>query len=69
MYPVMNVPPEAIVTKLVLEAAANLDHDIELHTSGGGCDANFINEKGIECVNLGNGNVRASYCKRISSAR
>ena len=51
----MNVSPKATVTKLVLEAAANLDHDIELHTSGGGCDANFINEKGIECVNLGTG--------------
>lgn len=55
VYPIMNVSPEAIVTKLVLEAAANLDHNIELHTSGGGCDANFINEKGIECVNLGTG--------------
>ncbi len=55
VYPVMNVPPKATVTKLVLEAAANLRHDIKLHTSGGGCDANFINEKGIECVNLGTG--------------
>ena len=51
----MNVSPQAIVTELVLQAAANLKHDIELHTSGGGCDANFINEKGIECVNLGTG--------------
>ena len=55
VYPVMNVSPEATVTNLVLKAAANLDHDIKLHTSGGGCDANFINEKGIECVNLGTG--------------
>ena len=55
VYPVMNVSPQAIVTELVLQAAANLEHDIELHTSGGGCDANFINEKGIECVNLGTG--------------
>ncbi len=55
VYPLMNVSSQATVTKLVLEAAANLDHDIELHTSGGGCDANFINEKGIECVNLGTG--------------
>lgn len=55
VYPVMNVSPQAVVTKLVLEAVANLDHDIELHTSGGGCDANYINESGIECVNLGTG--------------
>ena len=55
VYPVMNVSPQATVTNLVLEAAANLHHDIKLHTSGGGCDANYINEKGIECVNLGTG--------------
>ena len=55
VYPVMNVSPEATVTKLVLEAASNLNYDIALHTSGGGCDANYINEKGIECVNLGTG--------------
>ena len=55
VYPVMNVSPQATVTNLVLEAAANLRHDIKLHTSGGGCDANYINEKGIECVNLGTG--------------
>ncbi|MCY3624509.1 MAG: M20/M25/M40 family metallo-hydrolase [Candidatus Dadabacteria bacterium] len=55
VYPVMNVSPQAVVTKLVLKAAENIHHDIELHTSGGGCDANYINEKGIECVNLGTG--------------
>ena len=55
VYPVMNVSPQATVTNLVLEAAANLRHDIKLHTSGGGCDANYINGKGIECVNLGTG--------------
>ncbi len=55
VYPVMNVSPQAVVTKLVLKATENLRHDIELHTSGGGCDANYINEKGIECVNLGTG--------------
>ncbi len=55
VYPVMNVSPQANVTKLVLKATENLHHDIELHTSGGGCDANYINEKGIECVNLGTG--------------
>ena len=55
VYPVMNVSPQATVTNLVLEAAANLRHDIKLHTSGGGCDANYINENGIECVNLGTG--------------
>ncbi len=55
IYPAMKVSPEAKVTKLVLEASANLNHNIEFHTSGGGCDANYINEKGIECVNLGTG--------------
>ncbi len=55
VYPVMNVSPDAAVSELVLRAAENLDLAIEYHTSGGGCDANYINEKGIECVNLGTG--------------
>ncbi len=55
IYPIMNVSPQATVTKLVLGAVSNLRYNIKLHTSGGGCDANYINEKGIECVNLGTG--------------
>lgn len=55
IYPLMNVSPESRPARLVREAAGNLGHDIEFHTSGGGCDANYINEKGIECVNLGTG--------------
>lgn len=55
IYPVMNVPPESKPARLVGQAVASLGHEIEFHTSGGGCDANYINEKGIECVNLGTG--------------
>ncbi len=55
VYPLMNVSSSAPVSELVLQAVKNLGHSIECHTSGGGCDANYINEKGIECVNLGTG--------------
>lgn len=55
IYPVMNVSPESKPARLVGRAVASLGHEIEFHTSGGGCDANYINEKGIECVNLGTG--------------
>lgn len=55
IYPLMKVSPESEPARLVRKAAGNLGHDIEFHTSGGGCDANYINEKGIECVNLGTG--------------
>ena len=51
----MDVPSSSKVVKLISQAANNLGHNLELHTSGGGCDANYFNKKGIECVNLGTG--------------
>lgn len=54
-YDKMNVPEDAKITKLVLDAVKNLNHKIELHTTGGGCDANYFNKFGINCVNLGTG--------------
>lgn len=55
IYENMDVSPDAEITKLVDRAANNLNHEIEHHTSGGGCDANYFNNMGIECVNLGTG--------------
>lgn len=55
VYEKMDVSPEAKITKMVDEAVANLGHEIEHHTTGGGCDANYFNNMGIECVNLGTG--------------
>jgi tripeptide aminopeptidase len=54
-YDRMEVSSESTITKLVNEAVRNLEYDIELIASGGGCDANFFNKKGIDCVNLGTG--------------
>ncbi len=55
LYHKMDVSEDAKITKLVDQAVANLGYSIKHHTSGGGCDANFFNLKGIECVNLGTG--------------
>lgn len=54
-YDRMNVSPEAKVVRLLTHAARELGYHVELHASGGGCDANYFNKKGIECVNLGTG--------------
>ncbi|QMU56272.1 MAG: M20/M25/M40 family metallo-hydrolase [Candidatus Mycalebacterium zealandia] len=55
IYFPMDVPPSSEIAKMVEETANNLGHPVALHTSGGGCDANYINGKGIQCVNLGTG--------------
>lgn len=55
VYEKMDVSSDAKVTRLVDTAVKNLGHEIVHHTSGGGCDANYFNNKGIECVNLGTG--------------
>ncbi|HEX3033662.1 MAG TPA: M20/M25/M40 family metallo-hydrolase [Thermodesulfobacteriota bacterium] len=54
-YYKMDVPTEAKVVKFINQAVKNLGYDIKFHASGGGCDANYFNRKGIECVNLGTG--------------
>lgn len=55
VYRSMDVPPSAKVVKLVDKAVSDLGHTIKHHTTGGGCDANYFNNKGLECVNLGTG--------------
>jgi tripeptide aminopeptidase len=54
-YDRMDVSPESIPARLVDRAVGNLGYDIAPHTSGGGCDANYFNKMGIQCVNLGTG--------------
>lgn len=54
-YDKMDVSSESLPARLVQSAVRNLGHTIALHTSGGGCDANYFNKMGIECVNLGTG--------------
>lgn len=55
IYHRMDVPADAPITKIVDSAVENLGYKIKHHTSGGGCDANYFNYKGIQCVNLGTG--------------
>lgn len=55
IYNNMDVPEDSFITSVVDKAVSNLGYSINHHTSGGGCDANYFNYKGIECVNLGTG--------------
>ena len=54
-YSSMDVPDNSYVVKLVLQAAKRMGLDVKTMASGGGCDANVFNRKGIECANLGTG--------------
>ncbi len=54
-YDAMDVPDEARVVQLVKNAAARMGLTVRTLASGGGCDANVFNNKGIECANLGTG--------------
>jgi len=54
-YSSMDVPDSSHVVQLVIKAAARMGLDVKTMASGGGCDANVFNLKGIECANLGTG--------------
>jgi tripeptide aminopeptidase len=54
-YFAMDVPESSRVVQLVYQAAARLGQKVEVMASGGGCDANIFNKKGIECANFGTG--------------
>ncbi|HEX7957714.1 MAG TPA: M20/M25/M40 family metallo-hydrolase, partial [Pyrinomonadaceae bacterium] len=54
-YHAMNVSDDSRVVRLVKEAAARMGLKVETMASGGGCDANIFNKRGIECANLGTG--------------
>ena len=54
-YSAMDVPDSSRVVQLVFNAAARLGKQVKTLASGGGCDANIFNKKGIECANLGTG--------------
>src|SRR5206468_1878704 len=54
-YSSMDVPDSSYVVKLVIQAAKRMGLDVKTMASGGGCDANVFNRKGIECANLGTG--------------
>ena len=54
-YYAMDVPESSHVVQLVYQAAARLGQKVEVMSSGGGCDANIFNKRGIECANFGTG--------------
>jgi len=54
-YHAMDVSDDSRVVKLVKEAAARMGLEVKTLASGGGCDANIFNKRGIECANLGTG--------------
>jgi tripeptide aminopeptidase len=54
-YSAMDVSDDSHVVQLVKTAAARLGKEVKTLASGGGCDANIFNKKGIECANLGTG--------------
>ncbi len=54
-YYSMDVPDESRVVQLVIQAASRMGLEVKTMASGGGCDANIFNRKGIQCANLGTG--------------
>ena len=54
-YYSMDVSDDSRIVKLVKEAATRMGLKVETMASGGGCDANIFNKRGIECANLGTG--------------
>jgi tripeptide aminopeptidase len=54
-YDCMDVPDSAPIVKLVHAAAKNLDLEVKTLATGGGCDANVLNQKGLVVANLSTG--------------
>ncbi len=54
-YDRMNIPDEAPIVRLVRAAASNLGLELRTMATGGGCDANILNKKGLEVANLSTG--------------
>ena len=54
-YDRMDVSDGAPIVQLVRAAAKNLRVDVKTCATGGGCDANVLNQKGLEVANLSTG--------------
>lgn len=54
-YDRMEVPESAAIVQLVHAAARNLNLELKTSATGGGCDANILNQKGLVVANLGTG--------------
>ncbi len=54
-YYSMNLSDESKIVQLVMRAATNLNQQVKTLATGGGCDANVFNRRGLEVANLGTG--------------
>jgi tripeptide aminopeptidase len=54
-YDRMLVSENAPIVQLVYAAGKNLNVNVKTQATGGGCDANVFNQKGLEVANLGTG--------------
>ncbi len=54
-YDPLNVPEGSEIVRLALEAARRLGYPLSTQATGGGCDANVFNKKGLLVANLGTG--------------
>jgi len=54
-YEPMAVPEDSAIVRLVTAAAERTGRTITPAGMGGGCDANVLNRRGLEVVNLGTG--------------
>lgn len=54
-YDRMDVPDGAPIVQLVRSAARNLNCELKTTATGGGCDANVFNHKGLQVANLATG--------------
>ncbi len=54
-YNPINLPQSAPIVDAVLNAAKRCGYNVQTNATGGGCDANIFNEKGITVPNLGTG--------------
>lgn len=54
-YNSMHIPETTPIVRTILRAARKCAYDVQTNATGGGCDANIFNEKGITVANLGTG--------------
>jgi len=54
-YDRMHVPDASMIVQLVQAAAESLHVEVKTLATGGGCDANVLNQKGLEVANLSTG--------------
>jgi tripeptide aminopeptidase len=54
-YDRLHVPDDSPIVREVLQAARNVGASVTTRATGGGCDANVFNTKGLQIANLGTG--------------